>query len=59
MGCRQQNISIMLIILELNLATALKDNQKNISINTLATKRGLRKLFILYWKGQAGNSDKE
>ncbi|GAB0210066.1 hypothetical protein GRJ2_003472400 [Grus japonensis] len=34
--------------LELNLATAVKDN-KNVSINTLATKGGLRRLSILYW----------
>ena len=34
--------------LELNLATAVKDN-KNVSINTLATKGELRRISILYW----------
>lgn len=34
--------------LDLNLATAVKD-QKNVSINALATKGGLRRASILYW----------
>ena len=34
--------------LELNVGTAVKDN-KNVSINTLATKGELRRISILYW----------
>lgn len=35
--------------LELNLATASKGNNNNVSINILETKGGLRRLLILYW----------
>lgn len=34
--------------LELNLATAIKDN-KSVSINTSATKGWLRRISIFYW----------
>jgi len=45
--CRE-NIRRAKAELALNPATAVKDN-KNISINTLTTKRGLRRISILYW----------
>ena len=43
--------------LELNLATAVKGS-KNVSINIVATKGGLRRIAILYWVLGGKHSDK-
>lgn len=37
---------------EAHLATAVKDNIMNVSINTLTTKQGLRRISFIGWLGK-------
>lgn len=55
-GCAQRKLKAQL---DLNPAIAVKDN-KNIYINTWITKRGLRRISILYWMwGEILTKDKK